>query len=117
MHMQTMDQHLARVAEHKGFTIQGADAEALFARKGDETLLAAWKLDGPVTLTDAQLFLQAYEQVHATHGILVAARGLDAAAKDALAAAKGVEAWAESRLVLEIGEALVKDAVEGVHAA
>ncbi|MEA3199117.1 MAG: hypothetical protein QOE90_545 [Thermoplasmata archaeon] len=111
MHMQTMDQLLARVAEHKGFTIQGADAEALFARKGDDTLLAAWKLDGPVSLPDAQLFLQACEQVHATHGILVAPKGVEPAAKDALAAAKGVEAWAESRLVLEVGEAMVHGAV------
>ncbi len=111
--MQTLDQLIARVVEHKGYTVQGSDAEALFARKGDEAFLAAWKLDGPVTAADAQLFLQAYEQVHATSGVLVAPRGLDAAAKDAIAAAKGVEAWAESRLVLEVGEAMVKDALDG----
>lgn len=109
--MQSLDQLIARVAEHKGYTVQGADAEALFARKGDDTLLCAWKLDGPVTAADAQLFLTAYEQVHATSGILVAPKGVDPAAKDALGAVKGVEAWAESRLVLEVGEALVRDAV------
>jgi len=115
--MQSLDQLIARVAEHKGYTVQGTDAEALFARRGDDTLLCAWKLDGPVTPADAQLFLTAYEQVHATQGILVAPKGLDDAAKAALAAAKGVEAWAESRLMMEVGEALVKDAVNAPHPA
>lgn len=111
MHMLTIDQLLTRVVERKGFTVQGADAEALFARRGEEALLAAWKTDGPVTANDAQTFLQALEQVHASSGILLAPGGVEPAAKDALQPTK-VEVWAESRIVLEVGEALVRDAWE-----
>lgn len=110
--MSSLDQLLSRVVERKGFSVQGADAEALFARKGDETLLAAWKLDAPLTAGDAQIFLSAMEQVRAATGILVAPKGAEQAAKDAVQAAKGVEIWAESRLVLEVGEAYVKDALD-----
>jgi hypothetical protein len=110
MHMHTLDQLLSRVVERRGFAVQGTDAEALFAKKGDESLLAAWKTDAPLTLADAQLFVSAMEQVHATSGILVAPKGADQAAKD-LASTKGVDVWAESRLVLEVGEALVHDAL------
>jgi hypothetical protein len=110
MHMHTLDTLLSRVVERRGFAVQGADAEALFAKKGDEGLLAAWKTDGPLTVADAQLFLAAMEQVHASSGILVAPKGIDAAARD-LVAPKGVDVWAESRLVVEVGEALVHDAL------
>ena len=109
--MLTIDQLLTRVVERKGYTVQGADAEALFARRGEETLLAAWKTDGSVNAQDAQTFLQALEQVHASSGILLAPGGVEPAAKDALQPAK-VEVWAESRIVLEVGEALVRDAWE-----
>lgn len=113
--MLTIDQLLSRVVERKGYTVQGADAEALMARKGDETLLAAWKTDGPLDASDVQVFLQAFEQVRAASGILLAPAGVEPAAKDALAQARGVEVWAESRIVLEVGEALVKDAWDGRH--
>ena len=108
--MHTLDQLLSRVVERRGFTVQGTDPEALFAKKGDETLLAAWKTDGPLTTADAQLFVSAMDQLHATTGILVAPKGFDQAAKD-LVAAKGGDVWAESRLVLEVGEAFVHDAI------
>ena len=114
--MHTLDQLLSRVVERRGFAVQGADAEALFAKKGEESLLTAWKTDGPVSAADAAMFLAAYEQVHASTGILVATQGVDASAKDALAAAKGVEVWAESRLIHEVGEAPVADATEIAHA-
>lgn len=110
MHMHTLDQLLSRVVERRGFTVQGTDPEALFAKKGDETLLAAWKTDGPLTTADAQLFVSAMDQLHATTGILVAPKGFDQAAKD-LVATKGGDVWAESRLVLEVGEAFVHDAI------
>lgn len=106
----TLDQLLARVVERKGYSVQGTDPEALFARKGDDTLLAAWKTDGALTTNEATIFLSAMEQVHAKSGILVAPQGAEPAAKDLLAA-KGVDVWAESRLVLEVGEALVADAI------
>lgn len=112
MHMPSIDQLLSRVVERKGYTVQGADQEALFARKGEESLLAAWKLDGPVSVADAQFFLSALEQVRATSGLLVAAQGVDAAARDLVAANKAVDVWAESRLVMEVGEAYVKDALD-----
>ena len=81
MHM-TLDQLLARVVERKGFTVQGTDPEALFARKGDDTLLAAWKTDGTLTTNEATIFVAAMEQVHAKTGILVAPQGAEPAAKD-----------------------------------
>ncbi|HUR67837.1 MAG TPA: hypothetical protein VM370_01215 [Candidatus Thermoplasmatota archaeon] len=114
--MPSLDQLLSRVVERKGFHVQGADKEALFAKKGDDTLLAAWKTDAPLTGDDARIFLAAFEQVHATSGILVCPLGADQPAKDALAANKGIELWAESRLVIEVGDALVKDALAGPQA-
>lgn len=111
--MPGIDTLLSRVVERKGFRVQGSDAEALFAKKGEDALLAAWKLDGPLTIDDAKIFLSAMEQVHAVSGILVAIKGAEQAAKDALAANKAVELWAESRLVVEVGEAFVKEALEG----
>lgn len=111
--MPSLDQLLSRVVERKGFTIQGADEEALFARKGEESLLAAWKLDGPLSASEAAMFVAAMEQVRATSGILVAPKGVDAAAKELTGANKGIEVWAESRLVLEVGEAFVRDACDG----
>jgi hypothetical protein len=78
--MLTLDQLLSRVVERRGFAVQGTDAEALFAKKGDELLLTAWKTDAPVTAPEAGMFLAALEQVHATSGILVATQGVDAAA-------------------------------------
>lgn len=110
--MPSLDQLLSRVVERKGYTVLGADKEALFARKGEDALLAAWKTDAPLTAADAQIFLTALEQVHAAAGILVAPKGADPAAKDLLAANKTVETWAESRLVVEVGEAYVKEALE-----
>lgn len=115
--MPSIDQLLSRVVERKGFTIQGADQEALFARKGEESLLAAWKLDGPVTAADAQLFLTALDQVRATSGILLAPRGVDPAAQNLVSGAPRVDVWAESRLVHEVGEALVRDALDAAHPA
>jgi hypothetical protein len=112
MHMPSIDQLLSRVVERKGYIVQGADQEALFARKGEEALLAAWKLDGPLTAADAQMFLAACEQVRAASGVLVAVGGVDAAARDLLSANKSVDVWAESRLVMEVGEAWVKDALD-----
>lgn len=114
--MPGLDTLLSRVVERKGYTVAGADAEALFAKKGDETLLAAWKTDAPLNAEDARIFLTAMDQVHAATGILVAVKGVDPAAKDALQANKSVEVWAESRLVVEVGEAYVRDALDG-HAA
>ncbi|HEX2021951.1 MAG TPA: hypothetical protein VHH36_04515 [Candidatus Thermoplasmatota archaeon] len=114
--MTTLDQLLARVVERKGFTVAGSDAGALLARKGTESLLVAWSLDGPVTQADAQMFLGAMAQIPATSGILVAPRGVDAGVKEAVAA-KGVDVWAESRLVVEVGEALVRDALDPPHPA
>lgn len=114
--MHTLDQLLSRIVERRGFTVQGTDPEALFAKKGDETLLAAWKTDGPLTTADAQLFVSAMDQLHATTGILVAPKGFDQAAKE-LVATKGVDVWAESRLVLEVGEAFVHDAILAPAAA
>lgn len=111
--MPGLDQLLSRVVERKGFHVQGADSEALLARKGDDALLAAWKTDGPLTSADATIFLTAMEQVHASTGILVATKGADQPAKDMLASVKNVELWAESRLVVEVGEAFVKDALDG----
>lgn len=107
-----LDQLLSRVVERKGYNVQGADKEALFAKKGDETLLAAWKTDAPLTTEDAKMFLAAFEQLHATTGILVCPKGADDASKAAIAATKGVEVWAESRIVIEVGDAYVKDAIE-----
>lgn len=115
--MPGLDQILSRVVERKGFHVQGADSEALLARKGEDTLLAAWKTDAPLTADDARIFLTAMEQVHAVAGILVATKGAEQPAKDALAANKGVELWPESRLVVEVGEAYVRDALEGQAAA
>lgn len=111
--MPGIDQLLSRVVERKGFHVQGADAEALFAKNGDDALLAAWKTDGSLTIEDARVFLAAMEQVRAVSGIVVATKGVDPAAKDALAANKSIELWAESRLVVEVGEAFVKDALDG----
>ena len=110
--MPSIDQLLSRVVERKGYTVQGADQEALFARKGEESLLAAWKLDGPVSAADAQFFLTAMEQVRATSGLLVAAQGVDAAARELMGSSRAVDVWAESRLVMEVGEAYVKDALD-----
>lgn len=110
--MPTFDQLLSRVVERKGYTIQGADREGLLARRGDEMLLVAWKTDAPVTPADASIFTTALDQIHASAGILLAARGLDAAAKDALAARKDVEVWPESRIVIELGEAFLRDALD-----
>lgn len=115
--MPGLDQLLSRVVERKGFHVQGADSEALLARKGDDALLAAWKTDGPLTAADATIFLTAMEQVHAGTGILVATKGAEQPAKDLLASVKTVELWAESRLVVEVGEAFVKDALEGLAMA
>lgn len=114
--MPGIDQLLSRVVERKGFRVQGADSEALLARKGDDALLAAWKLDAAVTVDDARIFLAACEQVRAASAILVATKGVEQAAKDALAGNKGVEVWPESRLVIEVGEAFVKDATEAAPA-
>lgn len=111
--MPSLDQLLSRVVERKGFTVQGADQEALFARKGEETLLAAWKLDGPLSASEAAMFVAAMEQVRATTGILVTPKGVEPAAKELAASNKAIEFWAESRLVLEVGEALVRDACDG----
>lgn len=107
-----LDQLLSRVVERKGFRVQGTDAEALFAKKEDASLLVAWKTAAPVTLEEARLFLAALDQLHATSGIVAAPLGVDAQAKDALAANKAVEVWAESRLVIEIGEAMLKEALD-----
>lgn len=115
--MPGIDQLLSRVVERKGFHVQGADSEALLAKKGEDILLAAWKTDAPVTVDDARIFLTACEQVRAASAILVATKGVDQPAKDALAGAKGVEIWPESRLVIEVGDAFVKDALEGPAAA
>ncbi len=116
--MPTMDQLLARVVERKGFLVQGADAEGLLARRGEESLLVAWKINGPITAADAQLFTTAMEQVHASSGILVAPKGCEQAVKDHAASMKTLEIWAESRLVVEVGDAFVKDAlgVPGIDA-
>ena len=110
--MPTLDQLVSRVVERKGFAVVGADGGALLARKGEERLLVAWSPMGSVTLADASLFLAAMEQVGAAQGVLVAPKGIDANAKDLVAAKKGVEVWAESRLVVEVGEALVKLALD-----
>jgi hypothetical protein len=110
--MPGLDQILSRVVERKGFHVQGADAEALLARNGEETLLAAWKTDGPLSVEEARIFLTAMDQVHAATGILVATKGTEPAAKEALAANKGVEVWAESRLIVEVGEAFVRSAID-----
>lgn len=110
--MLTLAQLMSRVAERKGYTIQGSDQGALLAKKGDERLLVAWNPEGSVTTADASLFLAALEQVHAERGILIAPKGADQGAKDVLASIKNVEVWAESRLVVEVGEALVKLALE-----
>ena len=110
--MLTLAQLMSRVAERKGYAVQGADEGALLARKGDEKLLVAWSLDNSVTTADASLFLAAIEQIAAQKGILVAPKGIDEAAKDLLASRKTIEVWAESRLVVEVGEALVKHALE-----
>lgn len=115
--MPGIDTLLSRVVERKGFRVQGSDAEALFAKKGEDALLAAWKLDAPLSVDDAKIFLAAMEQVHAATGILVATKGAEQAAKDALAANRSIELWAESRLVVEVGEAFVKDALEAPLAA
>ena len=113
MHMPLgLDHLLSRVVERKGYTIQGADKEALFAKKGDDVLLAAWKLDAALTPEDAQMFLAAIDQLHATTGVLVCPRGADDATKALLATAKGVEMWTESRIIVEVGDALLKDAIE-----
>lgn len=102
--------------ERKGFSVQGVDREALFAKKGEDTLLVAWKLDAPVSEGEARLFIAAMDQVHATSAVLVAPRGAERGAKD-LAAAKGVEVWPEGRLVLEVGQALLADAMDASRAA
>lgn len=112
-----LDQLMTRVVERKGYLVQGADAEALFAKKGDDTLLVAWKTDSPLTTDDAKMFLTATEQLHATNGILVCPKGADETSKAILAATKGVEVWAESRLVIEVGEAFVRASLEAPTAA
>ena len=115
--MSGLDQLLSRVVERKGFRVQGADAEALLAKKGDETLLAAWKTDAPLTVDDARIFLSAIQQVRATGGILVATKGAEQAAKDALSVDRSIEVWPESRLVVEVGEAFVRTALDGAAVA
>lgn len=114
--MPSLDQLLSRVVARKGYTIVGADSEGLLARKGEESLLVAWETDAALQASDVQMFQTALDQVQASQGILVALRGTDAAAKDAMAADKRLECWAESRLVVEVGEAFVKDALSAQSA-
>lgn len=115
--MPGLDHLLSRVVERKGYSVQGADDEALFAKKGEESLLAAWKTDAPLTPEDARMFVTAMEQVQATSGILVAARGTDPGAKEVLSSNKAVEVWPESRLIIEVGEAFVKGALDAAPPA
>lgn len=109
--MASLDQLLARVIERRGYTVQGADGEAIFARKTDGSLLVAWKLGAAVTAEDTRTFTQALEQVDASAGILVAPEGTEAEATEAIQG-KSIEVWTESRLVLEIGRALLRDALD-----
>lgn len=111
MPMHTLEELLSRVVERKGFAVQGADPEALFAKKGDEALLAAWKLDGPLSSAEATMFIAAMDQLQAKSGILVAPQGADQGARDAIGS-RSVEIWAEARLVLEVGDAFVRDALD-----
>lgn len=109
--MHTLEELLSRVVERKGFAVQGTDPEALFAKKGDEALLAAWKLDGPLSSSDTAMFIAAMDQLQAKTGILVAPQGADQSAKDMIAT-RSVEVWAEARLIHEVGDAFVRDALD-----
>lgn len=116
MHMPTLDQLVSRVVERKGYAVQGADEGALLARKDDERLLVAWSPKASVSIADASMYLAAMEQIGATSGVLIAPLGIDQNARDLLAAKETVEVWPESRLVIEAGEAVVKDAIESFKA-